>query len=273
MITHPNLHAETTLAHYAKTGADLPEQVAEAVAIRRKVSEHISTMQAAKDGAGDTLYDAIANGTTRSKEITALATTHALAQTLGKVQQRAEDELTAAITTHADLMVHELRKVHTPLVDTLARSHQTLGDMDIREDHERVLDMGAGAAAAWSKGYEADEQMTHLAKTWRSLALTARWCGDSSVGLYGLVKWDAVTWLDTNHELRAAAIGKSPWDAVRKGWDLHLPTKADMIELKEAIAAEEQRRADQLARDFHHASPQQSTVLARRLGRVGHASA
>lgn len=151
---------------------------------------------------------------------------------------------------YRDDIVAELRSPFDKAAAVLVVAHERIGDLDLRTDSEAILKKGGNIAKLWAEAVEADKQIGSVVITWVSLSqfnhpepIDRRWLN------LRIINPPADVWDELDLGLRKL----TPWDAVRAGLELTLPTLAEYTERRDAIV--EQRAELEAAASEPHKRP------------------
>jgi len=140
--------------------------------------------------------------------------------------------LSEALTEYQDDIVAALRKPFYQAATVLVAAHESIGDLDLKEDSQAILKKGGTIASVWAGAVEASKLIDTIVVTWVGLSQLVRpEPADRRWLNLRLVNPTAEVWND----LDLARVQLTPWDAVRAGLALTLPTRSEYTERRAAI--------------------------------------
>ena len=153
------------------------------------------------------------------------------------VEGAAFDLLWEACRENQDAMVVELRKPFDKAAAVLVDAHKRIGDLDLKADSQAILKLGDNIAEVWAGAIEADKQISEVIVAWASLSRFLSGTGGMADARWvnlRLVNPPAEVWNDLDLERTRL----EPWDCVRAGLALTLPTLTEVDERRASIAAQ-----------------------------------
>lgn len=156
---------------------------------------------------------------------------------IDNVESAAFELLWEACREEQDALVDELRKPFDKAAAVLVAAHKRIGDLDLKADSQAILKLGTDVAAVWAGAIEADREILDIIVAWNSLSRFLSGTGGTADARWvnlRLVNPPAEVWNDLDLERNRL----DPWDAVRAGLALTLPTLTGVDERRAAIAAQ-----------------------------------
>lgn len=236
--------ARQVFTHAAKVGLQFPKPVRDAHAKVEKIRAGVSLIPPHnRDGVTFAVADALsrdADPTTDPKVARAIALqTITMPNVIDNIEGAAFQGLWDACREHQDAIVAEMREPFDKAAAVLVAAHKRIGDLDLRKDSQAILKLGDDIADVWARAVEADQQITGIIVSWASLGrfVSTTNIGDARWVNMRLVNPPAEVWNDLDLE----RVRLEPWDAVRAGLALTLPTLAGFDERRANLTA---RRAE-----------------------------
>jgi hypothetical protein len=221
------------------TGASIPKAVHAAYAETARVTAAVAQLGSPPGALGVAVAAAIAEhrDPASDDEVVRIVVTGAIANqaTIDNVTAIAYGRLREVVTQHSDAITDGWRKPFDEAVDALVAAHEALGNVRL-EETATIVSRGGDAAARWGSAQQASATIVAIAEAWRSLGMFTHRAGLDN-GRRALVL-SAVDW-DTWTRLGLLDSRLSPWDALRLGLTLSLPT---FTEYKQWLAALEAGR-------------------------------
>ena len=235
--------ARQLLTHAKTLGLQLPKPVREAHAKVEKIRAGMGSIPA-HNLAGVATAVAAALGRdadpTTDPEVAQAIALNAITMpsVIDHIEAASFSGLWEACRDHQDDIVAELRKPFDKAAAALVVAHERIGDFDLKTDSNDILKQGGDIAAVWAQAVEADKLIASVVASWFELGqflhpglADRRWVN------LRLVNPPADVW--DEHDLSRTLLG--PWDAVRAGLALTLPTLAGFDERRANLTA---RRAE-----------------------------
>lgn len=146
----------------------------------------------------------------------ALSANHGLSE---EVAAAAYHVVREELSKTADQIVGSWVKAFDTAADTLQDAHRQFGDVSL-EDHGAIIGTGPDAAAVWGQARAAVATINTIGAGWLALVSLCRLAStsDRSHAVLRIADVDYQTW--TRHR----GLKAQPWDAVRVGLALSLPT-------------------------------------------------
>ena len=221
----------------------LPKQVAEAL-------EQVDAVRAAvklipphdRQGTARAVADALIQGADPLTDPdVARAITHAAITQPGvidHIETAAFMRLWDAVNAHSDDMVAAMRKPFDKAADVLVAAHESIGNLDLKADSEDILKKGGDIAKVWAGAVEASETIDTVILAW---AMLGRFINTSPTD----ARWLNLRLINTTaHKFDDLDLSRktlTPYDAVRLGVPLTLPTLSEYAGRRAAIVEQRQK--------------------------------
>lgn len=141
-------------------GTDWPKPVAQAVAERSKLAAAVTDLQSGDHNLMGAVADAFLEDRSPlvDPDVVRLCVAHVLVgDSLERgIERVANTRIAAAIVEHVDEITATLKEATDSAGEVLARSHEVLGDADLK-DSALMMKLGAAAATAWGEARQAEK--------------------------------------------------------------------------------------------------------------------
>jgi hypothetical protein len=152
---------------------------------------------------------------------------------MAEVEAIAFNDFAGVCTRDSDDIVTALRAPFDVAAATLAQAHNRIGDVPL-EDTDTIMRRGDDIAAVWAKATAAAKVVDTITAGWAALGeLTRTVPTDQRYRVLRIATVDYATW--TEQELERSKL--KPWDAIRAGLTLSLPTVSEYRQRVAAIEA------------------------------------
>lgn len=223
---NPLIQSHGIVSSSAAVGVTLPAAVLEA---QERAAKVVAGVQHAypREGLAQPVYEALMAGNDPAAD--ALVQRAYIAMQIGspgiaqQVEALAAEDIRQAFSAHADAMITAWRQPFDDAAAVLKDGLQRLGPVSLSDTTE-VLDQGGDAAEVWSNVQAALTTLNTITAAWAQLGEVTRLVNPNPN--YPALKLTAVsaqTWRE--QELTRKRLG--PWDAIKAGHKLSLPTFAE----------------------------------------------